>query len=192
MLTYRVGAAGALSGARAMTAHLMEPTLSPEAAALAAYYACTPGAVGSPPEAFTATQPRVREDLDPALGRLLGLDPRVPPDADGIAHSSPVAAPTVPRSRGRLCSRRRSRSRRRRASPRTGCRPPRRLSACSPADMPRPARLCLGSGSSTCGQGATPVRSDRRGPPGEVLAALSPRSPSRCAPPCASPPTAMP
>ena len=69
-----------------MTAHLMEPTLPPETAALAAYYACAPGAAGADPEAFTVTVPRVREDLDPALARLLGLDPRRPPDADGIAH----------------------------------------------------------------------------------------------------------
>lgn len=86
MLTYRTGSAGGLSGARAMTAHLMEPTLPAEAAALAAYYACVPGAAGAPPEAFQVTLPRVREDLDPALARLLGLDPRKPPDADGIAH----------------------------------------------------------------------------------------------------------
>lgn len=86
MLTYRVGSAGGLSGARAMAAHLAEPTLPPEMAALAAYYACTPGASDAAPETFTATVPRVREDLDPALARLLGLDPRRPPDADGIAH----------------------------------------------------------------------------------------------------------
>ncbi|SEG69601.1 TrwC relaxase [Methylobacterium sp. 190mf] len=86
MLTYRVGSAGGLSGARAMTAHLMEPTLPPEMAQLAAYYACTPGASTMPSEAFTVTVPRVREDLDPGLARLLGIDPRQPPDADGIAH----------------------------------------------------------------------------------------------------------
>lgn len=84
MLTYRVGSAGGLSGARAMTAHLMEPTLPPEMAALAAYYACAPGTAG--PEAFTVTRPRVREDLDPGLAHLLGIDPRRPPDADGIAN----------------------------------------------------------------------------------------------------------
>lgn len=86
MLTYRVGSAGGLSGARAMAAHLAEPTLPPEMAAVAAYYACTPGASGAALETFTATVPRVREDLDPALAQLLGLDPRRPPDADGIAH----------------------------------------------------------------------------------------------------------
>lgn len=85
MLTYRVGSAGGLSGARAMAAHLMEPTLPPEMAKIAAYYACTPGTAGAGPEAFTTTVPRVREDLDPALARLLGLDPRRPPDADDIA-----------------------------------------------------------------------------------------------------------
>ena len=69
-----------------MAAHLMEPTLPPEAAALAAYYARTPGAADAPPEAFTTTIPRVREDLDPALARLLGIDPHRPPDADAIAH----------------------------------------------------------------------------------------------------------
>ncbi|MCJ2139430.1 MobF family relaxase [Methylobacterium sp. E-066] len=69
-----------------MTAHLMEPTLPPEMARLAAYYGCAPGAADAPSEAFTVTLPRVREDLDPALGRLLSLDPRRPPDADAIAH----------------------------------------------------------------------------------------------------------
>lgn len=86
MLTYRVGSAGGVSGARAMAAHLAEPTLPPEMAQMAAYYACTPGASTMPPEAFTVTVPRVREDLDPGLARLLGIDPRKPPDADGIAH----------------------------------------------------------------------------------------------------------
>lgn len=86
MLTYRVGSAGGLTGARAMAEHLTEPTLPPEMAKLAAYYACTPGAADMPSEAFTATVPRVREDLDPGLARLLGIDPRRPPDADGIAH----------------------------------------------------------------------------------------------------------
>ena len=51
MLTYRVGSAGGLSGARAMTEHLMEPTLPPEMAQMAAYYACTPGASTMPAEA---------------------------------------------------------------------------------------------------------------------------------------------
>lgn len=86
MLTYRVGSAGGLSGARAMAAHLLEPTLPAEMAKLAAYYACTPGAADLPEEAFTATVPRVREDLDPGLARLLGINSGQPPDADGIAY----------------------------------------------------------------------------------------------------------
>jgi hypothetical protein len=38
MLTYRTGAAGASSAARAMSEHLLQQTLSPEMAAMAEYY----------------------------------------------------------------------------------------------------------------------------------------------------------
>lgn len=87
MLTYRVGSASGLSGARAMAAHLLEATLPPELAQVAAYYARTPGLAGNPgPGAFAVTVPRVREDLDPRLAALLGLDSRSIPDADAIAH----------------------------------------------------------------------------------------------------------
>ncbi len=86
MLTYRTGAAGGLSDGRAMAAHLLEPTLPAETAALAAYYACTPGAANVSPETFAATVPRVREDLDPRVAQLLGLDPRRPPTEEEISH----------------------------------------------------------------------------------------------------------
>lgn len=69
-----------------MAEHLLEPTMPAEAAALAAYYACAPGAAGAGPEAFAGTVPRVREDLDPGLAQLLGLSPRRPPDEEAIAH----------------------------------------------------------------------------------------------------------
>jgi hypothetical protein len=86
MLTYRVGSAGGLSGARAMAAHLLEATLPPELAKVAAYYARTPGAASAGPDTFNATVPRIREDLDPRFAALLGLDPYRIPDADAIAH----------------------------------------------------------------------------------------------------------
>lgn len=86
MLTYRTGAAGGLSGGRAMAAHLLEPTLPAETAALAAYYACTPGMANVSPETFVATVPRVREDLDPRVAQLLGLDPSRPPTEEEISH----------------------------------------------------------------------------------------------------------
>jgi conjugative relaxase-like TrwC/TraI family protein len=87
MLTYRTGGAGDLSGARAMASHLLEPTMPPELARVAAYYARTPGLGMNPgPDAFVATIPRIREDLDPRLADLLGLDPQTVPDADAIAH----------------------------------------------------------------------------------------------------------
>lgn len=87
MLTYRVGSSGGLSGARAMAAHLLEATMPPELARAAAYYALTPGLIGADPgpETFAATVPRVREDLDPRLAALLGLDSRSIPGADAIA-----------------------------------------------------------------------------------------------------------
>lgn len=86
MLTYRTGSAGGLAGARAMAEHLMEPTLPPGMAAAAAYYARTPGHDATGPASFEATLPRIREDLDPRLATLLGLDPARPPSADEIAH----------------------------------------------------------------------------------------------------------
>lgn len=88
MLTYRVGTSTGMASARAMATHLLEPTLPPGLAAAAAYYARTPGLAGerAGSEAFTATVPRVREDLDPRLAGLLRLDLHRAPDADAIAH----------------------------------------------------------------------------------------------------------
>ncbi|MET3695323.1 MobF family relaxase [Methylobacterium goesingense] len=74
-----------MSGARAMVAHLLEPTLPAEMAQVAAYYARTPGAASAGPDAFNATVPRIREDLDPRLATLLGLDPHQIPDVDALA-----------------------------------------------------------------------------------------------------------
>jgi hypothetical protein len=94
MLTYRTGGAGDLSGARAMASHLLEPTMPPELARVAAYYARTPGLGMNPgPDAFVATIPRIREDLDPRLADLLGLDPQTVPDADAIADRARARSP---------------------------------------------------------------------------------------------------
>jgi conjugative relaxase-like TrwC/TraI family protein len=69
-----------------MAAHLLEPTIPPELAQVAAYYARTPGAASVGPEAFASTVPRIREDLDPRFAALLGIDPHRVLDADEIAH----------------------------------------------------------------------------------------------------------
>ena len=72
MLTFRVGAEGAVAGARAMARHVMQPTLPPDIAATAAYYAKVPG-VG-PDHTFGQTLPVVRADIDPEVAELFGLD----------------------------------------------------------------------------------------------------------------------
>lgn len=86
MLTYRTGAADTPAGAAAMVAHLGELTLAPAQAAIAAYYAGDIGPDPSDVAAFTETVAQVRRDLDPALARLLGLDPTRAPSTDEIAH----------------------------------------------------------------------------------------------------------
>src|ERR1700679_3759877 len=64
MLTYRTGAAGAPSAAKAMGEHLMQQTLSPEMAVMAEYY--EQGM--SPPTAAEAAAARYRDEA--TLGKL--------------------------------------------------------------------------------------------------------------------------
>ena len=88
MLTYRTGAAGAPSGAMAMALHLLEQTLPQAQAELAAYYqrGLTPtlAADGSSnPHEYTTAQPR--QDMDPRLAELLGLELTRVPNPEQIA-----------------------------------------------------------------------------------------------------------
>jgi hypothetical protein len=82
MLTYRTGAAGAPSAARAMADHLLEQTLPTAQADLAAYYqrGVAPAEAG-----HTVTLAEPRRDMDPRLAELLGIDPNRAPDVDAIA-----------------------------------------------------------------------------------------------------------
>ncbi len=68
MLTYRTGAAGAASAAKAMSEHLLQQTLSPEMAVMAEYYA--QGL--SPPTPATAAAARYADD---AIDSLLPIGP---------------------------------------------------------------------------------------------------------------------
>ncbi len=160
MLTYRTGGAGGLSGARAMAAHLLEPTMPPELAQVAAYYARTPGLGANPgPDAFAATIPRIREDLDPRLADLLGLAPQAIPDADAIAHLLAGSAPTALRGGARRAAG--DALARGRDGPR----------ARSPADGGRGS--CPGARRPTRRNGRAPARGSGRRP------AQAPPSPSR-------------
>jgi conjugative relaxase-like TrwC/TraI family protein len=85
VLTYRLGAEGRLSGARAMAQHVMEVTLPPELAAVAAYYSRTPGVDPTDPAVFGVTHPVVRADINPRVADLLGLDPRRPLTGDQLS-----------------------------------------------------------------------------------------------------------
>lgn len=80
MLTYRTGAAGAPSAAVAMAAHLLEQTLPQAQAELAHYYQR-----GLAPESWDIAAAEPRRDMDPALARLLGVDPNRPPTLEEIA-----------------------------------------------------------------------------------------------------------
>jgi hypothetical protein len=80
VLTYRTGAAGAPSAAIAMAAHLLEQTLPTAQAELAAYYQR-----GLTPESWDIATAEPRRDMDPALAKLLGLDPNRPASLDEIA-----------------------------------------------------------------------------------------------------------
>src|ERR1019366_4367607 len=84
MLTYRTGAAGAPSAARAMSEHLLQQTLSPEMAAMAEYY--HQGL--SPPAPAAAAVARYAAEM--ADGRLPSgelLDELVAREADRLAES---------------------------------------------------------------------------------------------------------
>jgi len=80
VLTYRTGAAGAPSAAIAMAAHLLEQTLPKAQAELAAYYQR-----GLTPESWESATAEPRRDMDPALAKRLGLDPKHSPSLDEIA-----------------------------------------------------------------------------------------------------------
>jgi hypothetical protein len=90
-----------------MAAHLALPTITPRQAALDAHYADAPGPDPRRPDLFTHTIARVRPDLDPALGALLGLAPRRAPSQAEIvqvlagrrADGSPVPGRQTPRAR---------------------------------------------------------------------------------------------
>jgi hypothetical protein len=84
MLTYRTGAAGAPSAARAMSEHLLQQTLSPEMAAMAEYY----HRGLSPPAPAAAALARYATEM--ADGRLPSgqpLDELVAREADRLAES---------------------------------------------------------------------------------------------------------
>src|SRR5271166_1022246 len=80
MLTYRTGAAGAPSAARAMADHLLEQTLPQAQAELAEYYqrGLAPAEPG-----MTVAEPR--RDMDPRVARLLGVDPNRASSVEAIA-----------------------------------------------------------------------------------------------------------
>ena len=84
MLTYRTGAAGAPSAARAMSEHLLQQTLSPEMAAMAEYYQ---QGLGPPTPAQAAA---ARYAVEMIAGRLPAgelLDEVVSREADRLALS---------------------------------------------------------------------------------------------------------
>ena len=103
MLTYRTGAAGAPSAARAMADHLLEQTLPRAQAALAEYYqrGLAPAEAG-----HTVTVAEPRRDMDPRVAALLGLDPNRTPEAEAIAQllagnradGTPIAGKQVQRA----------------------------------------------------------------------------------------------
>ena len=86
MLTYRTGVAGTPSAAMAMASHLLEQTLPPTQAKLAAYYQRCPTPASDDPVAYTNTIAEVRPDLDPRLAALLGLSPDRIPSQEEIAN----------------------------------------------------------------------------------------------------------
>jgi hypothetical protein len=112
MLTYRTGAAGAPSAARAMADHLLEQTLPRAQAALAAYYqrglAADAGLGGGEHDA-TLAEPR--RDMDPQMAALLGWAPDRVPGVDAIAQllagnradGAPIPGKQVQRASESLC-----------------------------------------------------------------------------------------
>lgn len=86
MLTYRTGAASAPSAAMRMAAHLLQPTVPVPQAKLAAYYQCISTAGAGDLEAYGATIPQIRPDIDPRLTALLRISRDRPLSAQEIAH----------------------------------------------------------------------------------------------------------
>ena len=83
MLTYRTGAAGSPSAAKAMGEHLMQQTLSPEMAAMAEYY--QQGM--SPPTRAEAAAARYRDEAAAAPFEGARLDEFLAREADRLAES---------------------------------------------------------------------------------------------------------
>ncbi len=101
MLTYRTGAAGAVSAARNMGEHLLQQTLAPNMAAMAEYYA--QGI--SPPSPADAAAARYAHEAD--AGRLPGgelLDPILEREIDRLAETAADGA-GVPLPRDELALR---------------------------------------------------------------------------------------
>lgn len=92
MLTYRTGAAGSPSAAKAMSEHLLQQALSPEMAAMAEYYAQGM----SPPTPAAAAASRYAAEF--SMGKLptgSELDDIVAREVDRLAESAadPAGAP---------------------------------------------------------------------------------------------------
>ena len=68
----------------AMARHLLQVTLPPDLKEVAAYYGWSNDLPGAGTNRGPA--PRSREDLDPRLARLLGLDPAAPLDLATVAN----------------------------------------------------------------------------------------------------------
>jgi hypothetical protein len=92
VLTYRTGAAGAPSAARAMSEHLLQQTLSPEMASMAAYY--HQGL--SPPSSAEAAAARYAGEADG--GQIAGamLDALVAKEAERLSESRHAASGPAP------------------------------------------------------------------------------------------------
>ncbi|MBX9700465.1 MAG: hypothetical protein K2X74_13580, partial [Acetobacteraceae bacterium] len=74
MLTYRTFVAGAPSAATAYALHLLERTVDEAEQRMAAYYARA-GSLGEALAEGLGSIPVVREDIDPASARVLGITP---------------------------------------------------------------------------------------------------------------------
>ena len=85
MLTYRTGAAGARSAAKAMGEHLLQQTLSPDMAVMAEYYA-----QGAKPPTPAEAAARYAGDLPP--GDAEALDRLVSREVDRLADRPPTGA----------------------------------------------------------------------------------------------------
>lgn len=85
MLTYRTGAAGTSSVAKAIALHLLSPTLPTTQATLAYYYQGGRLPHADAGSGVSTTIPEVRRDINPRLEKLLGLSPERHPTAEQVA-----------------------------------------------------------------------------------------------------------